>query len=260
MRLVVKTGSAILSKAKGGLDRLAVQRIAAQLSVAHKKGHQVILVTSGAIAAGVARLGWTTRPSELSHKQSAAAVGQVALMEAYEAALSRYKITPAQLLLTREDLVNPVRNKNIQNTLLDLLKFRTIPIINENDSVSTDEIKFGDNDTLAAIVATKIKADKLILLSDVRGMYAQDEQGRLTDCVITNVDRVTPQMERRALKTTGSKMSVGGIVTKLRAAKMATAAGVETWLASGYEPDSVANVLAGKIYAGTRFCARRGGK
>lgn len=257
MRLVVKTGSAILSKAKGGLDRASVQRIAAQLSVAHKKGHQVILVTSGAIAAGVARLGWNKRPTELRHKQSAAAVGQVALMEAYEAALSRYKITPAQLLLTREDLANKARNQNIQTTLLDLLKFRTIPIINENDSVSTDEIKFGDNDTLAAIVAIKVRAHKLILLSDVPGLYAQDEKGHLTDLVITTVDRVTPQMERRALTTTGSKMSVGGIITKLRAAKMATAAGVETWLASGYKTDSVTNVLAGKIYAGTRFRARK---
>lgn len=257
MRLVIKTGSAILSKAKGGLDRVAVQRIAAQLSNAQKKGHQVILVTSGAIAAGVARLGWSDRPKELRHKQAAAAVGQLALMEAYEVALSKYKITPAQLLLTREDLVDPRRYGNISNTLLDLLALRTIPIINENDSVSTAEIRFGDNDTLAAVVATKVKADKLILLSDVPGMFEQDNHGGLTKWVIADVPRVTSAMERQANRATGSKMSVGGIVTKLRAAKIATSAGVETWLASGYNPHAVLNILQRKAGAGTRFRARK---
>jgi glutamate 5-kinase len=171
MRLVIKTGSAVLSRPQGGLDRSAVDRVASQLSAVPRQGHQVVLVTSGAIAAGVARLGWKRRPKDLRSKQTAAAVGQLALMEAYEAALSKAKIIPAQLLLTREDLLDKERRSNIQQTLLHLLSLRTIPIINENDSVLIEEIKFGDNDILAATVAVKINADKLILFSDVPGMF-----------------------------------------------------------------------------------------
>lgn len=257
MRLVIKTGSAVLSKPKGGLDRSAINRISSQLSRAQRLGHQVVLVTSGAISAGVARLGWKERPRDLRSKQTAAAVGQLALMEAYEEALSKSRIVPAQLLVTREDLMNKERGLNIRNTLLHLLSLKTIPIINENDSVSTEEIKFGDNDTLAATVATKIDADKLILLSDVPGMFDQDNKGNLTRRVIPAVEKITIQMERRAHRSTGSSMSVGGIVTKLRAAKMATSKGIETWLASGYNPTAILKILERRHDAGTRFIARK---
>lgn len=256
MRIVVKTGSAILSKASGGLDHEAVARITAPLARAHKDGHQIVIVSSGAIAAGVGRLGWTERPTDLRMKQAAAAVGQLALMKAYEDAFSKDRITPAQMLLTRDDLNHRQRYLNVRNTLLHLLELKTVPIINENDCVSTDEIQFGDNDTLSAAVATKIGADRLILLSDVKGLYEQDEDGKLTNRVIPVVERVTPEMEKRALKSKGSKMSVGGIITKLTAAKMATAAGVETWLASGYEPQALESIISGRLDHGTRFLRR----
>lgn len=256
MRIVIKTGSAILSRKDGGLDPAAVGRIAAQLSRAHRDGHQVVVVSSGAVAGGVARLGLTERPTDLAMKQATAAIGQVALMEAYERALSADGILPAQVLLTRDDLVKRERYLNARNTLLQLLALRTIPVINENDTVSTDEMQFGDNDTLSAAVAIKVEADRLILLSDVPGLYRQDGDGALTSDVIRVVEKVTPEMEKRALASKGSRLSVGGIVTKLAAARVATAAGIETWLASGYEKDSISRVLAGDAAAGTRFVAK----
>ncbi len=256
MRIVIKTGSAILSKKDGGLDPAAVARIASQLSQAHRDGHEVVVVSSGAVAGGVARLGLKERPTDLAMKQATAAIGQVALMQAYEKALSSDGILPAQILLTRDDLVKHERYLNARNTLLQLLALRAIPIINENDTVSTEEMQFGDNDTLSAAVAIKAEADKLILLSDVPGLYRQNKDGSLSSEVIRVVDRVTPDMEKASLKTKGSKMSVGGIVTKLTAAKMATAAGIETWLASGYEKDSILRILSGDAEAGTRFVAK----
>ena len=256
MRIVVKTGSAILSKKNGGLDPEAVHRIASQLSRAHKAGHEVLVVSSGAVAGGVARLGWTERPTELAMKQAAASIGQVALMEAYERSFSADGILPAQILLTRDDLLKRERYLNIRTTLLQLLSLRAIPVINENDSVSTEEIQFGDNDTLSATVAIKVEADKLILLSDVPGLYEQDADGKLTSTVIRTVEKVTPAMEKAATKAKGTKMSVGGIITKLSAAKMATGAGVETWLASGYETDSVLRIIDGDAGAGTRFTTK----
>ncbi|MFN0117539.1 MAG: glutamate 5-kinase [Elusimicrobiota bacterium] len=257
MRIVVKSGSAIISHKKGGLDPSAVAHLAKQLASLHKKGHEVILVTSGAIAAGVARLGLHERPTELRAKQASAAVGQLVLMEAYEKAFSRFGITPAQILLTREDLTHKERYLNVKNTLLHLLSLKAIPIINENDSVSTAEIQFGDNDTLSAVVATKVHADKLILLSDVKGLYEVDESGKLTEKVIPVVKKVTAQMQKSALTVKGSKMSVGGIVTKLTAAKMATTHGIETWLASGYESDVLSKILNKQAGAGTCFNPKR---
>ncbi len=256
MRIVVKTGSAILSRKDGGLDPSAVARIAGQLGRAHRAGHEVVVVSSGAVAGGVARLGLKERPTDLAMKQAAAAIGQVSLMEAYERAFSADRILPAQVLLTRDDLVKHERYLNARNTLLKLLSLKAIPIINENDTVSTDEIQFGDNDTLSAAVAIKAEADRLILLSDVPGLYRQADDGKLTDDIIRVVERVTPDMEKKALTTRGSRMSVGGISTKLTAAKMATSAGIETWLASGYEPDAVLRILDGDANAGTRFVAR----
>jgi glutamate 5-kinase len=257
MRLVIKTGSAILSKKKGGLDRAAVERIANQAAAAQKKGHAVVLVSSGAIAAGVARLGWSERPTQLSMKQAAAAVGQLALMEAYERAFSKHRIIPAQILLTKEDLINRDRSANIRTTLLHLLSLKTIPIINENDSVSTAEIQVGDNDTLSAAVAKKIGANKLILLSDIPGVFEQDAHGHLTTRIIPVIRRITPAMITKASRARGSKMSVGGIVTKYVAAKAATAAGIETWIAPGYVANTVGEILSGKSRVGTRFLPKK---
>ena len=262
MRVVIKTGSAVLSRAAGadgpaGLDRSAIDRLCRQLARLHAAGHEVVLVPSGAIAAGVGRLGWTERPEDLRMKQAAAAVGQLALMEAYEEALSRDGILPAQILLTREDLIDRRRYLNVRSTVLHLLSLRALPILNENDSVSTDEIQFGDNDTLSAAVATKIGADKLILLSDVPGVFELDGDGRLTDRVLPEIAKVTAEMEKRSLRVKGSALSVGGMVTKLAAAKMATAAGIETWIASGRDPEAVDKIMSGQG-AGTRFLPRSG--
>ena len=256
MLLVIKTGSATLSKKNGGLDSAAVRRIAQQLAFARKRGHDVIVVSSGAIAAGVGRLHLKQRPRDLQEKQATAAVGQVALMHEYQKALSKYGIIPAQLLLTREDLMDRKRYLNVRHTLLHLLSHKTIPIINENDSVSTDEIQFGDNDALSSIVAVKVGADKLILLSDIPGLFEQDKNGHLTARVIPVVKRVTSAMLKKASRVRGSKLSVGGIVTKLTAARRATAAGIETWIASGKSKDSVERILRGEPRSGTKFLAR----
>jgi glutamate 5-kinase len=257
MRLVIKTGSATLSNAHGGLNPVAVARIAQQLASAQKAGHEIVVVSSGAIAAGVGRLGLKERPRDLQLKQATAAVGQVALMKAYDQSLSRFGIVPAQLLLTREDLMNRERTLNVRHTLLRLLSYCIIPIINENDSVSTEEIKFGDNDSLSSLVAIKVSADKLILLSDVPGLFEQDASGALTRRVIPMVERVTAAMERKASAHKGSHLSVGGIVTKLQAAKRATQAGIETWIGSGTAADTLARILRNEPGAGTRFLARR---
>lgn len=256
MRLVVKSGSAILSKSSGGLDPDAVRRLAAQLIKLHHAGHDVILVSSGAIAAGVGRLGLKERPVDLRVKQAAAAVGQLALMKTYEEAFAQANIIPAQILLTREDLAHRERYLNIRNTFLHLLSLKIIPIVNENDTVSTAEIQFGDNDSLSAIVATKVEADKLILLSDVPGFYRSDSEGQLTQDIIPVIEKITPEMERHVSKASGSKLSVGGMATKLAAAKMATAAGIETWIGSGSDDRVLEKILNGDSNAGTRFVAR----
>lgn len=258
MRLVVKSGSAILSKSSGGLNEDAVAGLAAQLIKLHRAGHEVILVTSGAIAAGVGRLSLTERPADLRVKQAAAAIGQLSLMRAYEKAFAQAGLIPAQILLTREDLANRQRYLNIRNTFLHLLALKAIPIVNENDTVSTDEIQFGDNDTLSAIVATKVEADKLILLSDVPGFYRSDDGGQLTQEIIPEIEKITPEMEKLASKASGSKLSVGGISTKLAAARMATAAGIETWIGSGYDSDVLEKIMTGAPNAGTRFVAKKG--
>ncbi|OVE77582.1 glutamate 5-kinase [bacterium F11] len=253
MRWVIKVGSAVISNPEGGLNRSSIERVAAQVAKLQQNGNEVILVSSGAISAGVGRLGWQERPSDLRMKQSAAAVGQLALMEAYEEVFTRENITPAQILLTREDLLDRQRYLNIRNTLMNLLSLQTIPIINENDSVSTDEIQFGDNDNLSAIVAIKVEADRLVLLSDVPGLYESIESKK----VIPVVDRITPELEKMALKEIGSKLSVGGMSAKIQAAKMATSAGVETWISSGESTDILERIHQSDPSAGTRFLSRK---
>ena len=256
MRWVVKTGSATLSHSNGRLDYNAVERLVRQIVDVKRRNNEVVLVTSGAIAAGVGRLGLSKRPTELKMKQSAAAIGQVVLMEAYERAFSRFKIVPAQILLIRDDLMNPKRRLNFQHTLHTLLSMNVVPIINENDTVSTDEIQFGDNDRLSALVAVKIKADRLVLLSDVKGFYEVDRLGRLTDRVIPVVKNITRPMLVKASKKQGSSMSVGGISAKLTAAKLATSHGIETWLTSGLDSQSLKKIVQGHPDAGTCFKAK----
>lgn len=257
MRWVVKVGSAVLSSQDGRLDRDSVGRIVRQLTALHRGGHDVLVVSSGAVAAGVGRLGWTEKPAGLRQKQSAASIGQLALMEAYEEGLTQSQIIPAQILLTRDDLLHRHRYLNIRNTLLDLLALRTIPIINENDTVSTEEIQFGDNDTLSAIVAAKVEADKLVLLSNVGGWFEGQAYSSDSQDFVPVVETITPDMEKRATRTTGSRHSVGGMAAKLQAAKMATAAGVETWICSGYRDGVLESIDKGDPKAGTRFVPKK---
>jgi glutamate 5-kinase len=255
MKLVVKVGTAILSKKKGGLNAASLKALVAQLAALHKKKHQVVLVSSGAIAAGVGRLRLSGKPKDLGLKQATAAVGQLTLMEAYESAFKKYRITPAQILLTRDDLTHKERTQNARKTLDVLLKLKTIPIINENDTVATEEIKFGDNDSLSAFVADTVKADKLILLSDVDGLFELDKKGNVTKKQIYKVSNVAA-VEKQVSKVNGSKLSTGGMAAKLMAAKRATAAGIETWIASGRKPNILSKILSGVPNVATRFLAR----
>lgn len=254
MKLVIKVGTSTISNEKG-LDAASIERLVTQLAALHKTGHQVVLVSSGAIAAGVAHLGFSEKPKDLKMKQAAAAVGQLALMEAYENAFSKYNIIPAQLLLTRDDLTHKERTENARHTLQTLLELKTIPIINENDSVATEEIKFGDNDALSAYVAITIGADKLVLLSDVDGLLELGKNGKLTDKLIFEVPKVTAALEKQVVKENGSKLSSGGMAAKLAAAKKATASGVETWIGSGQNPELLMKIVAGAPRVATRFLA-----
>jgi glutamate 5-kinase len=248
-RLVIKVGTAILSHPEGGLNRPRIKELARELSALKEKGHAPILVTSGAIGAGMDAFGWKERPTLLKDKQAAAAVGQVALMEAYKTAFTGYGTTIAQILLTRSDLDDRERYLNIRNTLTALLDRGVIPIINENDTVATQEIKFGDNDTLSALVAAKVDATNLFILTDVDGLLTSTgSDGHL----LPEVFQVTPDIEALVQAGTGSTKSVGGMASKLAAARLAMASGVEVWIASGRKPGIVQDILEGKGI-GTRF-------
>jgi glutamate 5-kinase len=252
MKIVVKIGTASISRPEGGLDEARLKALAQELGALKRAGRQVILVTSGAIGAGMDVFGWEKRPSLLRDKQAAAAVGQVALMEAYKRAFEAEKITIGQVLLTRADLEDRDRYLNARQTLDALLSHGVIPILNENDTVATDEIKFGDNDTLSALIAAKTSADKLFLLTDVEGLLTSpDAQGRL----LPEVFQITPDIEALVQAGPGSKKSTGGMATKITAARLAMASGVEVWIASGKRPGVVTDILDGRG-TGTRFQAR----
>ncbi len=248
-RIVIKVGTAILSHPTGGLNLPRIKDLAHELSTLATKGYAPILVTSGAIGAGMDAFGWKVRPTALKDKQAAAAVGQVALMEAYKGAFAPLGVTIAQILLTRSDLDERERYLNIRNTLAALIERNVIPIINENDTVATLEIKFGDNDTLSSLVAAKVDATHLFLLTDVDGLLTSTgEDGRL----LPEVFQVTPDIEALVQAGTGSTKSVGGMASKLSAARLAMASGVEVWIASGRKSSIVKDILEGKG-VGTRF-------
>ncbi len=254
-RLVVKVGTAVLSRPEGGLNRARIRSLAEELAALKKQGHAVLLVSSGAIGAGMDRFGWKTRPTALADKQAAAAVGQVALMEAYEEAFAPHGIPVAQMLLSRTDLEDRERYLNARNTLSALLERDVLPVINENDTVATEEIRFGDNDALAALVAVKMSAQKLFLLTDVDGLLT----GTGADArLLPEVFRITPDIEALAGGGPGSRKSVGGMKSKLQAARLAMASGVEVWIASGKRAGAVRDILEGRG-VGTRFQAQSGG-
>jgi len=253
-RLVVKVGSGLISSSPAGLlpDRIAA--LADEMALLVKDGKEVVLVSSGAIASGMARLGLTRRPRSIPEKQAAAAVGQSALMWHYEQAFARSGIRVAQVLLTQEDISARPRYLNARNTLLVLLGFHVLPIVNENDTVAVEEIKVGDNDNLAALVAHLIDADLLVLLTDVDGLYTGDPRRDPGARRLETVEAVTEEIQRLVWDAEG-RVSVGGMSTKLEAAQKVTSSGIPMVIASGRESGMLLRVLRGEP-VGTYFAPR----
>ncbi|WP_417069484.1 glutamate 5-kinase [Niveibacterium terrae] len=244
-RLVIKVGSALVTDNGRGLALGALEEWARQIAALRREKRQIMLVSSGAIAAGMKSLGWTTRPSETHALQAAAAVGQMGLAQAYEEIFSKYGLRTAQLLLTHEDLTDRTRYLNARTTLATLLDLGVIPIINENDTVVTDEIKFGDNDTLGALVANLMVADALIILTDQKGLYTADPRQDPNATLVAEGQAEDPAFEAMA-GGAGSGISRGGMITKIRAAQRAARSGAHTCIASGREPEVLLRLAKGE--------------
>ena len=225
-RIVVKVGSSLVTNEGRGVDAQAIGNWSRQLAALAAQGREVVMVSSGAIAEGMKRLGWTTRPKELHELQTAAAVGQMGLVQMYESRLSEHGMASAQVLLTHADLADRERYLNARSTLLTLLKLRVLPVINENDTVVNDEIKFGDNDTLGALVANLVDADAYVILTDQRGLYSADPRKDPAATLIGEGRAEDRQYEAMA-GGSGSAISKGGMITKIRAAQRAARSGAE---------------------------------
>lgn len=244
-RIVVKVGSSLVTNEGRGVDALAIGNWCRQLAGLASNGREVVMVSSGAIAEGMKRLGWTSRPHELPELQAAAAVGQMGLAQMYETQLSQHGLRSAQVLLTHADLADRERYLNARSTLLTLLALKVIPVINENDTVVNDEIKFGDNDTLGALVANLIEADALVILTDQRGLYATDPRVDPAARFIDVAAAGDPVLEQMA-GGVGSSIGRGGMITKVLAAKRAASSGASTVIAWGREPDVLLRLAAGE--------------
>ena len=244
-RLVAKVGSALVTNNGAGLDHAALADWARQIAQLKAQGREIALVSSGAIAAGMQRLGWTKRPHEMHKLQAAAAVGQMGLAQAYEDAFSRHGLHTAQILLTHEDLSDRKRYLNARSTITTLLKLGVIPIINENDTVVTDEIKFGDNDTLGALVANLIEADALVILTDQDGLFSADPRKDPAATLIAEGQAEDLRYEKMA-GGAGSGISKGGMLTKIKAAQRAARSGAHTIIAGGRLPDALLKVAHGE--------------
>lgn len=243
-RIVVKVGSSLVTNQGEGLDIHAIQNWAQQIAALRKDGRNVVLVSSGAIAEGMQRLGWKKRPSAVHELQAAAAVGQMGLIQVYESCFSAHGLHTAQILLTHADLADRERYLNARSTLYTLLSLGVIPVINENDTVVTDEIKFGDNDTLGALVANLIEADALIILTDQKGLYTADPRKDPTARLLSLVQAGDEKLEAMA-GGAGSHIGSGGMLTKVIAAKRAARSGAHTVIASGHEIDVLPRLMSG---------------
>uniref|UniRef100_UPI0040570682 glutamate 5-kinase n=1 Tax=Agathobacter sp. TaxID=2021311 RepID=UPI0040570682 len=251
MRIVVKVGTSTLAHPTGRLNIQRVEELVKVLSDLKNAGHELVLVSSGAIGMGVGKLMLPARPKDMETKQAAAAVGQCELMYTYDKLFTEYNHTVAQILLTGDDIEHTNRRKNFENTMMRLLELGALPIINENDSISTEEIEIGDNDRLGAIVARSIKADLLILLTDIDGLYTADPHKDPNGKLIPLVEELTWDIMQLA-GGAGSKQGTGGMMTKLLAAKIATEAGVEMVIANGQKPRILYRIVNGEP-VGTRF-------
>ena len=259
MRIVVKVGTSTLAHATGRLNIQRMERLCRVLSDLKNAGHEIILVSSGAIGMGVGKLNLPGRPADMPSKQAAAAVGQCELMYTYDKQFTEYSHTVAQLLLTGEDIKSEQRSRNVRSTLFRLLELGALPIINENDAVATDEIgvenTIGENDSLSAIVAAAIGADLLVLLSDIDGLYDKDPRRHPDARLIPTVERVDDELFTLA-EDSSTGLGTGGMITKLRAAAIATEAGCEMVIANGSKPEVLYDIAAGRP-AGTRFLTGR---
>ncbi|MCI9186811.1 MAG: glutamate 5-kinase [Oscillospiraceae bacterium] len=257
MRAVIKVGTSTLAHATGRLNIRHVEELVKVLSDLKNAGHEIILVSSGAIGMGVGKLMLPGKPSDMPTKQAAAAVGQCELMYTYDKLFTQYNHTVAQILLTGQDVEDPERRQNFENTMERLLELGALPIINENDTVATAEIKVGDNDTLGAIVACAVRADLLVLLSDIEGLYTADPRKDPGATLIPVVEAVTPEIESLA-GGVGSGLATGGMATKLRAAKMVNEMGCDMIITNGERPKVLYDIMDGKK-VGTRFLGKTEG-
>ena len=244
-RIVVKVGSSLVTNEGRGLDAEAIGDWCRQLAALASEGRELVMVSSGAIAEGMKRLGWAMRPHELPELQAAAAVGQMGLVQMYESQLSKHGITSAQVLLTHADLADRERYLNARSTLLALLAMKALPVINENDTVVNDEIKFGDNDTLGALVANLVEADALVILTDQRGLYSADPR-KDPKAQLIDVARAGDEALERMAGGAGSAIGRGGMLTKVLAAKRAASSGASTVIAWGRERDVLLRLAAGE--------------
>ena len=252
-RIVIKVGSSLVTNQGQGLDHAALSRWAEQIAKLKELGKEVVLVSSGAIAEGMQRLNWKKRPHSLSELQAAAAVGQMGLVQAYESCFRTHDLHAAQLLLTHEDLSDRKRYLNARSTLTTLLGMNVIPVINENDTVATEEIRFGDNDTLAALVTNLIEADVLVILTDQGGLFTADPRKDAQARLVEEARAGDPAIEAMA-GGAGSDIGRGGMLTKVLAARRAARSGAHTVIASGHEPDVLIQLAEGKA-VGTQLLA-----
>ena len=255
MRIVIQVGTSTLAHPSGLLNIRRVEQLCKVMSDLENAGHELVLVSSGAIAMGIGKLSLKEKPSDIPTRQAAAAVGQCELMYTYDKIFSEYNRTVAQLLLTGADIGDELRRKNFENTLFRLLEMRIIPIINENDTIATEEIVIGDNDTLGAIVATVVDAQLLILLSDIDGLFTADPHRDPEAKLIPVIEEITPEI----YAMTGgavTNLGTGGMQTKLHAAKLTTEQGIEMVIANGQKPEILYDIIAGKP-VGTRFKAQK---
>ena len=255
MRIVVKIGTSTLAHPTGHLNIRRVEQLCKVMSDIKNAGHELVLVSSGAIGMGVGKLGLRQRPGDIPTKQAAAAVGQCELMYTYDNLFGDYHHTVAQLLITGDDTADETRHRNFTNTLNRLLELGALPILNENDTVATEEIVIGDNDTLAAIVAKSVQADLLILLSDIDGLYTADPHTHPEATLLHRITAIDDSV-RQLAGVSGSTQGTGGMITKLRAAEICMNCGCDMVIANGSNPENLYDILDGKEIGTRFFCGR----